>query len=145
MNHAYSHVTDLIQILSDVIEGIVCGISNRDQKFIRQTLQHDISKRKTDILKICEDQGIQSYVVGLDYTNVPVRVTYGALDVFRPNGYVKEAWDNVLDKVRGRDVLVVHGQIAAGAGEKSYTQYVSMESFRKDGRLFMMQTCSSDG
>ena len=121
------------------------GISSRDQKFIRQTIQQEISKRKIEILKACEDPGIRSFVVGLDYTNVPVRMTCGSMETFRPHQYAdklddRQAWDALLDSIQGRtDTLVVSSHMAAGATEKSFVQFVPMESFRADGALLMMK------
>jgi hypothetical protein len=124
----------------------VSGISSRDQKFIRQILQQEISKRKTEILKTCEDQGIRSFVVEFDYTKVPVRVTCGSMDTFRPSEYadkqpVRDAWDTLLHDLRRRkdSMLIVRCHMAAGASEKSFVQYVPMDSFHKDGSLVMMK------
>jgi hypothetical protein len=75
----------------------------------------------------------------------------GPIETFRPHDYadnpdVREAWDELLDGVPGgRDTLVVRGLIAAGTNVKSYVQFVPLESFRKDGNLFMMNTLPFGG
>lgn len=79
----------------------------------------------------------------------------GPIETFRPQEYadspdVRGAWDNLLDGVLdglpgARGTLVVRGVIAAGTSIKSYVQCVPLESFRKDGNLFMMKTLPFDG
>jgi hypothetical protein len=77
----------------------------------------------------------------------------GPIETFRPQEYadnpqVRGAWDDLLDGMTGKleeDSLVVRGVIAAGAGVKSFVQFVPLKSFRKDGNLFMMNTLPFGG
>jgi hypothetical protein len=68
------------------------------------------------------------YIVESDYAKVPVRMSCGLIETFRPRGYtdkpdVREAWENLLDGVPGqRDILLVVRGVSRGASVKSYVQ-----------------------